>query len=172
MSQIKDRNFLADYKNWPSELDWQAGAHKQKSYFKVVGQFDPFDNLRASLFLYKRPAVLGLIWGWPLTQVFLQGTPSAGFGHAITAIGYDRKNGEDFLIIQNSYGLQAGDKGRHYLSRETYNTYYEMFGCFMFIDLPPDEAKFHNKWKLPLKYNWIAKIVFSFRDLLGMGSAR
>ena len=170
----KGSDFLRRIENYSKDLEWKAGEHKQKSYFFITGKYDAFDNARASLWAFrdlKRGAIMGLEFGWPLSQTYLLGTPS-GYGHAMKVDGFETVNGENWIVLQQSYGTQAGKDGYQWISRETFNAYADTYGVGMFIDLPADEAKFHNKWKIPLKYNWIAKIVFSFRDLLGMGSAR
>ena len=167
-AENKEGNFLRDFNNWSDKLRHYAYEHRKKSYFKISGQYDNFDNLRASLWLYKTPIIMGLVWGWPLAQVYLEEPQESGFGHAVTAIGFaDVIRGETtktFLVIQNSYGENAGENGKHYLSREVVNDAVDKYMAFMFIDLPKEEAKFLNEHKLSTQWRFLAKIAAGFKN--------
>lgn len=165
-SKDKGSAFLRRYENYPN-LEDKALIHKQKTYFWVTGPNDQCDNLRCSLWAFrhlKRGAAMGLLWGWPLSQTILDGTPQ-GYGHAVAAIGFERMNGEDYIIIANSYGTQAGNNGRHYVSRETFNTYAEMFGVAMFIDLSREEADYYLSRNIKITDNWIIQLWKAFLGL-------
>src|SRR3990167_6814087 len=161
-TENKDDQFLRDFNNWPNELRNNGYKNRKKSYFKIEGQYDHFDDLRASIWLYKTPIIMGLIWGWPLEQVYLEEPQESGFGHAISAIGFAdvEKDGkvEPYLIIQNSYGKNAGENGKHYLSRRVVNDAVEKYMAFMFIDIPKEEAKFLNEHKLSTKWRFLNKL--------------
>lgn len=155
----KGSEFLRRYENYPS-LKNKALIHKQKTYFFINGDTDSFDDCRRSLWVYrnlKRAAVMGLMWGWPLTQTILDGTPQ-GSGHAIAIIGFTRMNGEDYIVLQNSYGTKAGDNGRHYISREIFNTYADMFGVGMFVDISREQADYYIQNNIKIDDNWIIQI--------------
>lgn len=129
--------------NWPENLFDEAIKHKKQSFVKIDGQYDHFDNLRAFLWLFrdkKQAGVLGVEFGWPLSQIIMQ-TCSFGGGHAIYEIGWAKKNNQTYLVIQNSYSGEAGEKNRHYFSREVINDCVNKYGAFCFVDMPPGEIK-------------------------------
>lgn len=115
----------------------KARFHSQKTYFKTSGPYDPVDNVRAWIFKNKRPAVLGVKFGWQLTDYELNGTPD-GYGHAMYAIDTTE---DGRLVIVNSAGLEAGREGVHILSRETANEYIMKYGCYQHMDVSLEEAR-------------------------------
>jgi hypothetical protein len=120
---------------WSTVQD-KAYKHRKASYFRITGQYDHFDNIRASLFLYQTPIAIGIQFGYPLQQTLL-GKISEGFGHAMTVIGFD----EQHLIVGNSYGTSTGDNGVHYITREVINHWIGKYGAFTFLDISPEEAR-------------------------------
>lgn len=131
----KDPDFLRDIKNWAVPLEKVIGQRK-KSFIKIEGQYDCYDDIRASLYKFKTPIVIGVNWSWSLTDYFLNGFGD-GFGHAITVIGYN----EQGLILQNSIGITAGMNGEHIISREAVNHFVDKYGAFTFIDFSTEEIK-------------------------------
>lgn len=132
----KDSDFLRNPEVWPVGLIEKAALHKKKSYFKVTGPYDHFDNLRASIYKYKSAAAIGVIWGWPMTDVYIKTPSNTGGGHAIPVVGWEG----DYLTIKQSYGLDAGDHGFQYLHRDVINANVDKYGAFMFLDLPKPEV--------------------------------
>ncbi len=136
---------LRDWKNWHKQFDVMAKMHRKQSYFRAdKGNYDKFDNLRASLWQHrkeKRFVVTGSMWRpiWQNARI-PKGKPTGGYGHAFVIIGQKMIDGEPHLEIQNSYGENAGDKGRYYFPREVVNREFK-FGSYQFIDIPPDEVK-------------------------------
>jgi hypothetical protein len=135
----KDRNFLADYKNWPSELDMKAAEFKKESFFRVekIQGLDLFDSIRQALFnnaIPKRTIFTGAMWynDWTFAEngiIPTEYSEAAGL-HAFRIIGW--KN--EYLIIQNSYSSRIGNDGLFYMHRQTVNK--ELTEpCYMFIDL-------------------------------------
>lgn len=116
----------------------EALYHKQKTYFKTSGKYDPADNVIAWLSAYKHPIIMGVNWGWSLQDRELTGFPD-GFGHCIYAIDFtpDRK----WIKVVNSAGIEAGDNGIHMLSRETANDSILKFGAYMHVDVTKEEAQ-------------------------------
>lgn len=125
---------------WPQGLYLKALVHKKKSYMAITGPYDHFDNIRSSIWYFrneKRGVVTGTLWPWPLSQITMDKVPLKGNGHSIAIIGWVN----DHLIIQNSYGLEAGNKGVHYFSRDIINAMVAQYGAFMFTDYTPDEIR-------------------------------
>lgn len=151
--KTKDDSFLRDINNWnvPESVVY---PHRKKSYFKVTGPYDEFDNARASLFKFKSPIGTGVTWGWPVTQHILN-TVKKGFGHAVTIIGFK----DDMLILQNSYGTQAGDNGLFYVTRDVYNYYADRFGQYMFLDIDKGDAKYNIENGIKLEDNWLVGLI-------------
>ena len=131
----KPDTFLRDIKNWDVSFTSIIGQRK-KSFINISGQYDFYDNIRASLFRFQTPVVLGLFWSWQLSEYVLNGTKD-GFGHAVVAIGWNDKG----LIIQNSAGLEAGQNGEHILPRAETNYFVSIYGAYTFIDFSPDEIR-------------------------------
>jgi hypothetical protein len=132
----KDDSFLRDIKNWGIS-DTLAIGQRKKSYFKVKGQYDSYDDVRATIYKTKTPVIMGLNWSWGLDDYILSGASDEGFGHAITVIGWNDKG----LILQNSADINAGKEGEHILPREEANYFIDKYGAYTFIDLSPQEAR-------------------------------
>jgi len=66
---------------------------------------------------------------------------------------------KQYLIIQNSYGKEAGENGRHYVSRKVVNYFVKRYGAMMFIDENPDTIK-QKQWGIVTKMlNLMEKIL-------------
>src|SRR3990167_4542135 len=128
---------------------------KKETYVTTKGQYDAFDNIRASIYRFrneKRAVGIGVVFGWPLSQEILTGTPEGGFGHFMFATGWDGQ----YLEVVNSYGKEAGKNGKHLLSRETINYFVGRYGAFMLIDLPVETARDIVRKK---KRNWLLDLI-------------
>ncbi len=144
----KPRDFIANWNNWPLDILLPlAQKHHKQSYFKVDGRYDVFDNIRAALWQHKdqkESVYTGCLWrpGWLYVNdgIIPQFPISGGVGHAFKIFGQKIINGEPFLMCQNSYGINAGKDGIHFFSRKVVNREFD-FGAYMFIDMPPEEAK-------------------------------
>lgn len=135
----KDADFLRRISNWP-DLFSAALPQKKKSFWEVTGPYDHFDNIRAAMWTFKaekRGVLSGLVWHWKLEDVVLDGVSSNGFGHAIAYIGFEK----DHLVVQNSAGEAAGDRGLHYISRAAVNKYVEDYEAYMLLDISREEAE-------------------------------
>lgn len=164
----KTPEFLREFSNWPGHLLPLAGFHKKKTYWKITGPYDHYDNIRAALYFFrneKRGVVSGVVWQWPVETFFLEGTGDNGFGHCIAYLGWDRLPKNEGLVMQNSAGPEAGITGRHLVSRETVNKFVDKFGAYMLIDLSSEEAEWHLNNEVKLHDNWLVgfvKIILSF----------
>lgn len=137
----KRPEFLRRIENWPAELKQKAAAHRKGSFLAITGPYDHFDNIRASLWYFrkeKRTAVVGCDWSYPSKPPYVIKHPGGGGGHAVYYNGQKTIDGNPYLILVNSQGEDRGDKGRWYVSREFVNHFVEKYGAFMFLDESPD----------------------------------
>lgn len=157
----KDADFLRRIENWPDELKDKALYHKKASYFKVVGPYDSFDDIRATLWKFreeKRAVFTGVVWSWNAKDFRLDDFNMEGYGHAVPVIGWDG----DYAIVPNSWGKKVGDNGVHYIHRRVINKFVGMYGAFMFLDITKEEATEYLKYgrKLePIKLSLIQTIL-------------
>ena len=158
----KDSDFLRRIENWPADLLEKAKPYKKQSFFSVSGPYDAFDNIRAAIWKFKdlkRAVGIGVEWSWDLREPIIPNLERSGSGHMIYVIGWKRLNGETKLVIQNSYGEEAGDNGKHYFPREIINNAVGRYGSMMFVDLPKEQAKFLVENGLSSFWLWFAKIL-------------
>jgi hypothetical protein len=164
----KTRDFLADWENWPSNLDIKAAIHRKKTYATCKGQYDAFDNIRATLWLNrakKQGVIMGVVWGWPISQAILDNVSPDGFGHAVPVIGFCTIEGVPYLKIQNSAGLAAGKQGIQYLSREVANYFVGQYGAYTFIDIDPEDAEYTQAIGAKLSDNWFIKLLKALKSI-------
>lgn len=150
--------------NWPEDLFQKAVSFRKRSFFKISGQHDHFDNIRGTIYYFrksKRAAGLGVNWSWPLDNPIIR-EKNNGIGHMVTAIGWKEINQEPYLIIHNSYGRDVGENGNFYFSRSVINYFVDLYGAYCFVDLAPEEAKLLNKYKLSTKWRWLANFLSLF----------
>lgn len=158
-TETKTKTFLRDIDNWP-ELEDLTWPYRKKSYFKVTGQYDHFDNARASIAKFNSGIEFGVQWGWPTNKPILDTIPQSGFGHALAVTGYcTLENGMEALQIQNSYGIEVGMNGYFYMTREVYNHFANIYGHYMFIDISPEEAKKCYDKGIKLDDTWIVRLL-------------
>lgn len=135
-----------------------AQNHKKKSYFKITGPYSDFDNIRAALFKYKTPIVIGIQFGYNLKDKYLR-QPKEGFGHALAIIGFTTyDDGEPVLIVGNSYGKEAGDNGVHYIHKDVINHWAPLYGAYTFIDADPEVVKHNALYNIHASDNWIVQL--------------
>lgn len=145
------RNFVADWSNWPLDLDKLAIIHKKKSYFNVNPQDNLFDSIRQALWEnkeFKRAVLTGCIWkpSWIYSDqgIVKDQYEELGFGHAFIFIGQKKIDDKIYLVAQLSNGTSIGDNGLFYFSKEVVNKHFK-FGAYMFVDILPEEAKILNE---------------------------
>ena len=156
-----DKRYINKYPHKYYEL---AEKHLKKSYVKPKGQYDAYDNIRASIWHFRaqRQAVaIGVVFSWSLNQYILSGTQDSGFGHMMYVNGWD----SDGLIITNSYGINTGKDGKHRMTRETINHFVSRYGAFMLIDMPPREVKDQIERADWFRASWWTKLVILFKRL-------
>lgn len=137
--KTEDQSFLRRIENWPKELFSKALPHKKGSFFSVEGQYDAYDDIRATMWKFRGKKVgtlFGVMWSWALSQVYIKDTGD-GFGHALGSIGFTAKG----LYVQNSAGPGAGEGGRHYFSREVINEFVSYYGAYCLLDIPREKVE-------------------------------
>ena len=164
----KDRDFLANWTNWPSQLDIKAGLYKCGSYYSVDGNGDHFDNIRCILWQNKDqhiPVEFGVMWRpeWTYAPNGIipeaTYTTPAGDGHALKICGQKIINGQFYLVVQNSWGEQYGDKGYYYFPRSVINIEVNMFGAFTMKDMDAVTAQTYISYNLTTQDGLISMIV-------------
>jgi hypothetical protein len=166
--QSKDRDFIANWTNWPQSLDITAGLYKCGSFFAVDGSGDYFDNIRSTLWQNKDqhvPVEFGVMWRNEWTYVSNGVIPEAnydtpsGSGHALKIVGQKVINGVPYLKVQNSWGTDYGDMGYYYFPRSVINKEVKMFGAFTLKDMDAQTAKTYIAYNLTTQDGLIGAIV-------------
>lgn len=164
----KDRDFIANWLNWPPALDTMAGEFRCGSYFAVDGGGDHFDNIVSTLWLNRnenRGVEFGVMWRPEWTYVQGGVIPEAtyqkpeGYGHAVKAVGQKIINGKPYVIVQNSWGENMGDSGFYYFPRSVINKEVAMFGAYTLKDMDVETAKTYIAYNLTTQDGAIAMIV-------------
>jgi hypothetical protein len=166
------RSIIVDASKWPSQLLTIAAKYKMAGYYTVDGPHDTFNNFRSVLWnnLKERRSILtGCIWreSWNTAAngIIPKVYEDTGSAHAFKIFGQKTINGEVYLIMQGSDGVNAGDNGLFYFSRDTVNKEFGKFGAFTFKDpnfipaqSPTNGVYFNNIWSslCPL---WVYKII-------------
>jgi hypothetical protein len=145
----KDRDFLANWTNYPQYLDDAAKIHRAGSFFKVNGWSDFFDSCRGIMQTQNVSILTGVYWQpeWDTAPggVISEYTPLEKINpHAIKIRGQKTISGKLYLVIQNSYGPKFGDGGLYYFPRSVVNQF--IFGRCI-LDLDPNEVK-KETWNL------------------------
>jgi hypothetical protein len=163
----KSDHFLRRLENWRVNEKLPA-PYKKKTYFKITGQYDHFDNIRASLYKFKTPVAIGIQYGYRLSDIYFDEVKN-GTGHAMTVIGY--KDAE-YLIVLNSYGSNAGLGGTHYIHRKVVNHWAPFFGAYTFTDLTKEEVQHYLKSRTKAETSHILRMIRRgirrIKDSLGM----
>ena len=164
--------WLRNWKNWPAVLDKTAEKHKKKSYFKIDGPYDIFDNFRSALWQNRaeeRSILTGCVWrpSWVNAPkgVIPNDPEQGGFGHAFKIYGQKVIDGTLYLAAQLSNGTQIGDGGKFYFSRETVNREFT-FGGYTFKDMPAETAKELSRLRLSQKWMWLARLLAYLAKLI------
>lgn len=149
----KPRNFRANWENWTEECFEKAQNYKKATFFKVDGQYDLFDNIRAAMWQFRNERrTIGVGAEWRQSWTNSPGgvisddydRKEEGFGHAFKIFGQKTIDGEIHLMAQLSNG-PIGDQGIYYFKRATVNREFRDFGQYMYQDMPRDQAFFYQK---------------------------
>lgn len=168
------RDFLADWRNYPDNLDILAKPYQKQSYFDVDGPYDIFDNIRAALWKhrpYARLAIAGCIWHdeWtsaPGGMIPAQASPG-GNGHMFLFKGQRQFPGESEprLKAQLSSGAEIGDRGYFYFTRAVVNREFAPFGQMMLVDMPREMAQYYHEQGISIQDNVLVKWLKIIRNL-------
>lgn len=158
--------FLKDINNWDKNLFIDALKHRKASFIRVDGKYTTFDDIRAFMYYYHlkgqtNGVMIGLNWGWSLKDVFIEDAVDQGFGHAMAVIGWKG----DYLIVQNSAGEEAGDRGTHFIHRRVIDKDVPSYGAIMFIDEPREVLEYHIATNSKLTDNVWVSLLKSFLSL-------
>lgn len=148
-----NRDFVANWKNWAAELDVVAKEYRKGSYLSVAGQYDLFDDIRATLWAEraeKRIAITGALWRpeWTASDGFIPREPlpdNEAFGHAFVFEGWETIEGEPWLVAHLSNGTAFGDNGHFYFPREVVNRECPFAGAYTLKDISPEVLKEADK---------------------------
>lgn len=158
-------SFLRDIKNW-GNLEVVTFIHRKKTFFSVSGPYDAFDNIRATLSKTRTPVVIGIQFGYRLSEIYLNKVKE-GFGHAMTVIGYTKhEDGTDVLIVGNSYGDKAGHMGKHYITREVINYWVKRYGAYTFVDISKEEAQKNLERGITVDDNLFTRLIKTLTNWL------
>ena len=149
----KDLDYLRKLENWPNlpSLLNKASVHKAGSYMWTKGRYAScFDNIKTWVWKFKtekRLPIMGITWGFYIRSVFIDTPVPFGTGHAmfLHPKGFVKRNGKEYMVVQNSYGIEAGERGHHYLSREVIDDGVTKYGAIMFQDITPEEARYYQE---------------------------
>lgn len=169
-SNPKDRNLVANWLNWPKNLDILAGEFKCGSFISAIDEnsFDNFDNIRYLLWKNKdknQGVLFGVAWRPEWTYNPSGIIPEAdykkpsGSGHAIKICGQKIISGVPYLKVQNSWGTSFGDKGFYYFPRSVINIETEVYGAFMLSDMDAETIKTYIAYNLTTQDSIISMIV-------------
>jgi len=118
----------------------EAKTHGRGKYYSVdkLDGLDWFDSFRTALRNGKRSISVGTIWfpEWHmtgqdgiLTSLFVyNGNPNAYPWHNYAIVGEKTINGTPYLIAKTWQGRNFGDSGWCYLSSETFNKAFDIYG--------------------------------------------
>lgn len=156
------RDTIQDPTKWPplQPLKLKAAEQACGSFIWVTPHngMDSYDTYRATIMalntLYNKPhgAIFGVLWNWPMSDVYIDVPSENGSGHDIP-LYWETNN---HLVAIQSYGLEAGNQGEQMISRAVFNKWAEDFGCFIPIDatraqidaLIASGSKFNDPWRI------------------------
>lgn len=148
----KDGLKVADWRNWPVELNLEGVKYQRESYLDVLkdSPLDAYDSIRVALNKgVKDDAVVMVFSAWyaewrptALNPVVPIGINVEGY-HAHLFVDFTLRNGISPLVQQNSWGTAYGEQGYAYFPRETVNKMFEEAGtgCYIYRRLDPTVVK-------------------------------
>lgn len=162
---MEQRDIVADPTKWDI-----AGLLKRSVYHKKGGAVwvANYDEARQAIerldALYEKPhsVVFGLVWDYDMSARVLEDVKEKGEPHDVLMIDWD----QDYAIILNSYGLSAGEMGRHRMHRRIFDRYAEMFGAFILVDETPEKLKWAIENGVKLDTNWLVNIYIAIANAI------
>lgn len=130
--------FIADWRNWPSELFSKAAVYRTSLIpYYVDGPYDTFDNIRSALYQAFLANETGVVkaFGWWYGSWNLQANNPRHKGilelpevsetpvsrHRYTFIDWQDIGGKTYLVAILTQGTGFGDGGACYMDRNTVN---------------------------------------------------
>ena len=136
---------VGNWRNYPRTLEDKAEPQKKAAYVRPPSFGDAFDSIRQALLRGEQKNQTVMMFGgwydiWMGETIPVFETPLLGL-HAYLAVDFDTINGIDCLVIQNSYGEDAGIGGFQYMPREACNRSMGVRGAgyFVYEDLTPEQ---------------------------------
>lgn len=181
LSTDKDRNSLANWQNWPQELDVVASLNRIASFFGVIDYSvgDAFDCFIQAMYNNlsqkneKRSVIFGVLWRpeWTMSPggIIVDSGYSipAGDGHAIEVIGQKTINGQPYVVVQNHWGQQYGDNGLYYFPRSVIDKEATTnLGAYMFSNIEKETALWYIQNGIIINQNWSIQILISAINFL------
>lgn len=132
-------------KGWTLEGTTTPHLDNASSYLQVTPSngMDMFDSMRATMMQANAPLEAGVTWyeDWDNSP---NGIVPASYqtvlgGHAIKLAGWKTINGMPYIVVQNSWGSDAGDGGLFYFSREIANKIFDE--VYIWSDVASQEIK-------------------------------
>ena len=117
----------------------KAEDFKEESYFRVDNPLTPmdlYDECKQAIYSAKeekKTICTGGDWRseWNSPDGIIPNKySSSGSGHCVKICGWKKINGVEYLIVQNSYGTNFGDRGFNYFPREVINKEFT-YGSFL-----------------------------------------
>lgn len=159
------RDQVLDKDNWEEYYLFEAMKYRKGSYFSVNGPYDTFDNMRLALWQHRNDKctiVTGAKWRYQWINapggVIQKDDFEGGFGHAFKIFGQKIINDELHLMAQLSNGVNVGDNGIFYFSREVVNRELGKYGAFMFKDMAREEAEYYLSNDFIVSTPWYSKL--------------
>lgn len=133
----KNPDYCSNIANYPVSTVMLATKYIKKSFFRVDGDFDTVRRVLWDNRMYHRAILTGVLWfnEWtsaPAGMVPNFAVSPAGL-HCIAIIGFTKRFGIDYIVVQNSYGEQYGDRGLFYFDRQTFNENFNQ-PMYMLVD--------------------------------------
>lgn len=168
-----NRDQIANWENWGERFDIYAIKHLSKSFFKVDGPHDTFDNFRQALWKFREKRqviVTGCKWRNEWTNIGRGIIPKeipefASFGHSFVFVGQKIINEEVYLIALLSNTEYMGDHGYFYFPREVVNQEFK-WGGYMVVDMDQELVSFlfERGWNVNMKY--FAKMIIFIKNYI------
>ncbi len=122
-------------------------TNKASAYFWITPNngMDLFDAVRSAIYSQNRPVVGGLTWmnEWMTVAggyITTLGKTVLG-GHAICITGWKTVNGVVYIALKNTWGVNFGDNGTYWMSRDIFNEVFVGYGIYQWSDDPSSQIK-------------------------------
>jgi len=145
----EERSTILDKNNWSKEQFKKAEEHKKESFLFInpYGKIDLFDAIRFAIYdgrIKSQAVQTGALWRYSwnsardgiIPKVYEDG----GSGHSFYFLGWQKLDGELYMIAILSNGSEIGDAGMYYFPREVIDREC-VYGNIIFYDKSAEEVK-------------------------------